>query len=313
MRIEAIGQEPIHSSALLEVARKFFIGIGRRRPVEPAITERPQVQFRGEVLSSRDPRMPFGGRLIHFQGQTEEYEVEHYIGDAYKLSRPLLTGIITNLHTGIFNLDPVQSKNEIKPKMDASGANVMLFRPAGSDEFVGFAILRRMRLAEHWVLNVDERALLEEHRRQHIGRFVINEAIRFYGKDRHEPIEVIANKTQSAAAVLSIIESEEVKGGLAPFQRRYTEDPELQKVLKAYYLSTRSKSSIGLNPDSGVSSGEYLEGASAAYAPDPNHRKLMEIHNFMERVLKLKRPQGDAVNCLGWTRSYMDVVLGLAA
>lgn len=308
--IEATDTKPIQPQAFLEGIGRL-IGL-RRRPL-PLVISEPQVEFRGEVLFYRDPRMPSGGRLIRFQGQTEEYDVEHYMGDAYKLSRPLLTGIITNLHRDIFNLDPVQSKKEIKPKMDASGANVMLFRPAGKDDFVGFAILRRMRLAEHWVLNVDERALLEEHRRQHIGRFVINEAIRFYGEDRHEPIEVIANKTQSAAAVLSIIESEEIEGGFAPSQRRYTEDLELRKVLKAYYLATRSKFSIGLDPDSGVSRGEYPEGASAAYTPDPNHRKLMEIHNHMERVLKLNRQEGDAVNCLGWTRHHMDAVLGLSS
>ena len=279
-----------------------LLGLKRRQElVEP---ERPRPEFKGLVLSSRDPRMPFGGRLIHFQGQTEEYEVEHYMGDAYKLSRPLLTGIITNLHRDIFKLNPIVAKNEIKPKMDASGANVMLFRPAGKDDFVGFAIMRRMRLAGYWVLNVDERALLEEHRRQHIGRFVINEEIRFYSEDRHEPIDAVANKTQSAAAALSIIESGEIGGGLAPFQRRYTEDPELQRILRAYYLNTRSKFSIGLNPGSGISSGEYSDGASAAYTPDPSHHKLMEIHNFMERVLKLNRLHGDAVNCLGWTRAH---------
>ncbi|MBI2196396.1 hypothetical protein HYU45_02170 [Candidatus Daviesbacteria bacterium] len=309
MDIEAGGSSILQGRTFLETIR-CLIGL-KKRPEELVPTDPSQVEFKGLVLISRDPRMPFGGRLIHFQGQTEEYEVEHYMGDAYKLSRPLLTGIITNLHRDIFDLDPSAAKKEIKPKMDASGANVMLFRPVGKDDFVGFAILRRMSLAGHWVLNIDERALLEEHRRHHIGRFVVGEAIRFYDQDRHEPIEVVAHKTQSAAAVLSTIESGEIGGGLAPFQRRYTEDPELRNVLRAYYLRTRSKFSIGLDPaGSGVSRGEYAEGASAAYTPDPSHHKLMEIHNYMEKVLGLNRQEGDAVNCLGWTRAYMNTIRG---
>ena len=287
-----------------------FMGLSTE-PTDPP--EEPKVDFGGEVFSSRDPRMPLGGRPIHFHGASLNYDVEHYTGGVFKLNRPLLTGIITNLHSSIFENDFAQSTDEVRKKMEPSGTNVMLFRPAGSDEFVGFAILRRMRLAGHWVLNVAERAIVAEHQRQHLGRFVISEALRHYREDRHEPIEIIANRTQSAAAVLSIIESREIEGGLAPFQRKFTQDAELRKVLIEYYINIRNHSSIGLDPDTGRSRREYSDGVNAAYKPDPNHRELMAIHNFMGKTLKLNRDEGDAVNCLGWTRPHMDAVLGSAA
>lgn len=313
MGIEAASTQPKNPRILLNSLRKL-VGI-RRRSREPVLTERQPsaVQLRGEkIIASCDPRMPYGGRSVNFQGKNRKYEVEHYMGAVYKYNRPLLQGIITNLNTSIFSIDPDQSREEIKRKMDASGTNVMLFRPTGSDEFVGFAILHRMKIARHWVLDVAERAIVKDHRREHLGRFVINEALRHYREDRNEPIEVIANKTQNAAAALSIIKSGEIEGGLAPFQRKFTKDPELRNILIGFYRRTRNNSSIGLNPDTGLSRMEYSDGVNLAYSPDLNHRELMTIHNTMEKVLRLNRYEGDAVNCLGWTRPHVDAALGLS-
>lgn len=310
MGIEARDVHPVYPQAFFETLKKM-VGY-RKRPEKHVIAVRPLAEPRGEIIAPRDPRMPYGGRSVHFQGKNRGYELEHYMGAVYKYNRPLLQGIITNLNTSIFSIDPDQSREEVKRKMDASGANVMLFRPSGSDEFVGFAILRRMKIAGHWVLYVAERAIVEDHRREHLGRFVISEALHHYREDRHEPIEVIANKTQNAAAALSIIESEEIEGGLAPFQRRFTKDLELRKVLIGFYRSTRNHSSISLNPDTGLSRMEYSDGVNVAYTPDLRHRELMKIHNFMEKKLRLNRNEGDAVNCLGWTRPHMDAALGLS-
>lgn len=314
MGIEAADTRPLPSQTILgetiwRLRRLMGLNI---EPIDPP--EEPRADFRGEVLPSGDPRMPYGGRLIHFRGRSLGYDVEHYAGGVFKLNKSLLTGIITNLHANIFENDLAQSKDEIGRKMEPSGTNVMLFRPTASDEFVGFAILRRMRIADHWVLNIVERAIVAEHQRQHLGRFVVSEALRHYREDNNEPIEIIANKTQSAAAVLSIIESGEIaRGGLAPFQRKYTQDPELQKVLIEYYINTRSRSSLGLDEDTGRSRREYFDGANAAYTPDQRHRELMAIHHHMEKVLRLNRHEGDAVICLGWARPYMDAALESAA
>lgn len=308
MRSLEIGE--IYPQGMLDNIKRLIMG-SRGRPTvttpegRPVLTEPPSAQGRGEIAPPRfDPRMPSDGRLIHFQGKDRAYEIEHYIGAVYEFNKPLLRGIITNLNTQVFYMDPRQSKKEVKKNMEASGANAMLFRRKGSDEFVGFAIFRRMRILGSWVFYIAERGILETDREQHLGRASVIEALRVYREDLHEPVDIIASRGQNGAAFLSIIETNELEGELVPLQKKYTDDSKLRAVEIALYRNIRNKSSLGLDPDTGVSREEYSEGENKAYKPNPLHARVMAFHNVMVKKLKVNFSKGDAVYALGWAKKH---------